>query len=129
MRRGFDYHAAIFRLGIVSILVTGQVTYASIGLLSVPEIATDCRTNKVLELPGPALSGMGTCSRDEYQRCVSACVDQLLPWRVLQSVNCSHVQQNRSYTVAVCECNEASMFPPLQPLGPRTPIDTGHGLY
>ena len=129
MRRGLDCHAAILRLGVVSILVTGQATYAAIGLLAVPEIATDCRTNKVIELPGPALNGAGVCSNDEYRRCVATCVDNLLPWRILQSVNCSYVHYNRSYAVAVCECNEASEFPPLQPRGPRAPIDVGKGLW
>jgi len=116
-------------LGVITLVFPCLSSQATIGLLSVPEVATDCKTNKVLELPGVVMYGAGPCSDSEYRQCVSACVDQLLPWRVLQSVNCSHVQQSRSYAVAVCECNEASEFPPLQPGGPRSPIDVGYGLY
>jgi len=116
-------------LSVVAVVSMCHPIEAAIGLLTVPEVATDCKTNKVLELPGVVMYGAGPCSDSEYRQCVSACVDQLLPWRVLQSVNCSHVQQSRSYAVAVCECNEASEFPPLQPGGPRSPIDVGYGLY
>lgn len=112
-------------------LVVTASAFGAVGLLTIPANVTNCETNKMLEvpaslIPSPWMDGAGTCSTRDYTNCVSACVDESLPWRILTQVNCSYIHYSRSYYTVSCECHYVSASPPIT--GPRMPIDVGFGF-